>query len=130
MNSLVESSARMFGDFMRINTNENEFDDSMALRKLFSELEKGESSARKDGWIALDNANVLSMASNSNNIDKSEVNRDMKSENNKCNIYEQIFQKGVEFQKIETDKERERLKKLLKEYERLKKLCDDNNIPY
>ena len=130
MNSLVESSARMFGDFMRINTNENEFDDSMALRKLFSELKKGESSARKDGWIALDNANVLSMASNSNNIDKSEVNRDMKSENNKCNIYEQIFQKGVEFQKIETDKERERLKKLLKEKERLKKLCDDNNIPY
>ena len=115
MNSLVESSARMFGDFMSINTNENEFDDSMALRKLFSELEKGESSARKDGWIALDNANVLSMASNSNNIDKSEVNRDMKSENNKCNIYEQIFQKGVEFQKIETDKEREGLKKLLKE---------------
>ena len=130
MNSLVESSARMFGDFMSINTNENDFDDSIALRKLFSELEKGESSARKDGWIALDNANVLSMASNSNNIDKSEVNRDMKSENNKCNIYEQIFQKGVEFQKIETDKERERLKKLLKENERLKKLCDDNNIPY
>ena len=121
---------RMFGDFMSINTNENEFDDSMALRKLFSELKKGESSARKDGWIALDNANVLSMASNSNNIDKSEVNRDMKSENNKCNIYKQIFQKGVEFQKIETDKEREGLKKLLKEKERLKKLCDDNNIPY
>ena len=56
MNSLVESSARMFGDFMSINTNENEFDDSMALRKLFSELEKGEASAEKEGWIPLEEA--------------------------------------------------------------------------
>ena len=137
MNSLVESSARMFGDFMSINTNENEFDDSMALRKLFSELEKGESSARKDGWIALDNANVLSMASNSNNIDKSEVNRDMKSENNKCNIYEQIFQKGVqhgkeiaEKERKRADSERKRADELKEEIKKLKKLLKKNHISF
>ena len=56
MNSLVESSARMFGDFMSINTNENELDDSSALESIFYELEKGEASAKKEGWIPLEEA--------------------------------------------------------------------------
>ena len=33
-----------------------ELDELRALKSLFSELEKGETSARKDGWISLDEA--------------------------------------------------------------------------
>ncbi len=33
-----------------------ELDELRALKSLFSELEKGEASARKDGWISLDEA--------------------------------------------------------------------------
>ena len=33
-----------------------ELDELRALKSLFSELEKGEISARKDGWISLDEA--------------------------------------------------------------------------
>ncbi len=33
-----------------------ELDELRALKSLFNELEKGETSARKDGWISLDEA--------------------------------------------------------------------------
>lgn len=33
-----------------------EFDDSSALESIFSELEKGEASAEKEGWIPLEEA--------------------------------------------------------------------------
>lgn len=33
-----------------------ELDELRALKSLFSELEKGEASARKEGWISLDEA--------------------------------------------------------------------------
>lgn len=42
------------GDVALVNI--QELDELRALKGLFTELEKGESSARKDGWISLDDA--------------------------------------------------------------------------
>ena len=42
------------GDVALVNI--QELDELRALKGLFSELEKGESSARKEGWISLDDA--------------------------------------------------------------------------
>ncbi len=42
------------GDVALVNI--QELDELRALKGLFSELEKGESSARKEGWISIDDA--------------------------------------------------------------------------